>query len=107
MYIPLYNTVYLGYREYTLWRRVYTLIPRYIPRCGTSKILIAVPRFSGAGVVVCWAMAASLVPLMAKGKDSARSAHIAFNLLGIGLFTWQLPTGWEIAQKVVQFTKFP
>jgi len=63
--------------------------------------------YAGAGVVVCWALAASLVPLMQKGTDSARSAHIALNAIGILLFTWQLPTGWEIAQKVVQFTKFP
>jgi hypothetical protein len=63
--------------------------------------------YAGAGVVVCWAMAASLVPLMTKGNDAARNSHIAFNVLALGLFTWQLPTGWEITQKVIQFTKFP
>ena len=52
-------------------------------------------------------MAASLVPLMTKGNDGARSAHIAFNALALGFFTWQLPTGWEIALKVVEKTKFP
>jgi hypothetical protein len=52
-------------------------------------------------------MAASLVPLMTKGNDAARNSHIAFNVLALGLFTWQLPTGWEITQKVIQFTKFP
>ena len=63
--------------------------------------------YAGAGIVVCWAMAASLVPMMSKGKDAARNAHIAFNVLAIGLFTWQIPTGWEITQKVIKFTKFP
>lgn len=63
--------------------------------------------YAGAGVVVCWAMAASLVPLMSKGKEAARTAHIAFNVLALGLFTWQLPTGWDITLKVVKFTKFP
>jgi len=63
--------------------------------------------YAGAGVVVCWAMAASLVPLMSKGKDAARTAHIAFNVLALGLFTWQLPTGWDITLKVIKFTKFP
>lgn len=63
--------------------------------------------YAGAGIVVCWAMAASLVPLMTKGKDAARNAHIAFNVLALGLFTWQIPTGWEITQKVIKFTKFP
>ena len=56
--------------------------------------------YAGAGIVVCWAMAASLVPLMAKGKDAARYGHIGFNVLALGLFTWQLPTGWEILLKV-------
>ena len=50
---------------------------------------------------------ASLVPLMAKGKESARIAHISFNVLALGLFTWQIPTGWEITQKVIANTKFP
>ena len=63
--------------------------------------------YAGAGIVVCWAMAASLVPLMSKGNDSARYAHMAFNVLALGLFTWQLPTGWEIMLKVIKFTKFP
>mmetsp|Transcript_43061 Transcript_43061/g.71586 ORF Transcript_43061/g.71586 Transcript_43061/m.71586 type:complete len:286 (-) Transcript_43061:426-1283(-) len=63
--------------------------------------------YAGAGIVVSWAMAASLVPLMAKGKEAARVGHIAFNIFALGLFTWQLPTGWEITQKVIKFTKFP
>ena len=46
--------------------------------------------YAGAGVVVCWAMAASMVPLMSKGKDSARYAHMAFNVLALGFFTWQV-----------------
>jgi len=63
--------------------------------------------YAGAGVVVCWALAASLVGQMQKGKDFARNAHIAINVLALGLFTWQIPTGWEITQKVIKFTKFP
>ena len=63
--------------------------------------------YAGAGVVVCWAMAASLVPLMTKGNDAARTSHIAFNVLALGLFTGQLPTGWQITMKVIDKTKFP
>merc|ERR1712232_231210 len=63
--------------------------------------------YAGAGVVVAWAMAASLVPFMAKGKDWARTAHIGFNVLALGFFTWQIPTGWDITLKVIKFTKFP
>lgn len=63
--------------------------------------------YAGAGVVVCWAMAASVVPLMSKGKDWARYAHIGFNVIALGFFTWQLPTGWQITMKVIEKTKFP
>ena len=45
--------------------------------------------YAGAGIVVCWAMAASLVPLMGKGSDAARYGHMGFNVLALGLFTWQ------------------
>jgi len=63
--------------------------------------------YAGAGVVVAWAMAASMVPNMAKGKDWARTAHMSFNVLALGFFTWQIPTGLEIAAKVIEKTKFP
>ena len=45
--------------------------------------------YAGAGIVVAWAMAASLVPMMSKGSDAARYGHMAFNVFAIGLFTWQ------------------
>ncbi|CAM6091041.1 unnamed protein product [Calypogeia fissa] len=63
--------------------------------------------FGGAGIVICWALAASLVPAMQKGNETARNLHIALNLLNVGLFISQLPTGWEIVQKVFEFTKWP
>lgn len=34
------------------------------------------------------------------GNDGARNAHIALNGVNVLLFAWQLPTGFEIAQKV-------
>lgn len=46
--------------------------------------------FAGAGIVALWALAASLVPAMQKGNDTARSAHIALNTLNLGLFIWQV-----------------
>jgi hypothetical protein len=52
--------------------------------------------FAGAAITVLWAIAASLVPQMQKGDANARSAHIAINTVILGLFTWQLPTGWKI-----------
>jgi hypothetical protein len=61
--------------------------------------------YAGAGCVVCWALAAALTPQMQKGSDPARIGHIAFNTVGLGLFAWQLPTGWDILSKV--WTKVP
>ncbi|CAK9113002.1 unnamed protein product, partial [Durusdinium trenchii] len=56
--------------------------------------------FAGAAIVVLWAISAALVPFMEKGNDGARNAHIALNGVNVLLFAWQLPTGFEIAQKV-------
>jgi len=57
--------------------------------------------YAGTGIVVLWALSAALVPWMAKGNETARTAHIALNVLNVLLFCWQLPTGLEIAQKVL------
>lgn len=63
--------------------------------------------YAGAGLVVLWAAAAACVPAMQKGNDTARSIHIAANVSGMGLFAWQILTGWPILQKVVQLTHWP
>lgn len=60
-----------------------------------------------AGIVMLWALAASLVPSMTKGNSNARNAHIALNVLNVGLFAWQIPTGWEIVEKVFVFAPWP
>lgn len=63
--------------------------------------------YAGAAIVTLWAGAGAMVPLMAKGNDNARTAHIAMNLTNLGLFLWQVPTGLEIVGKVLQFTSLP
>ena len=64
--------------------------------------------YAGAAVVSLWALAAAMVPQMQKGKDWARSTHIGLNAASVALFAYyQVPTGIEIAQKVIQNTKFP
>ncbi|KAL7534517.1 hypothetical protein ACHAXR_005926 [Thalassiosira sp. AJA248-18] len=63
--------------------------------------------YAGAGLVVLWALAASMVPSMQKGSDAARTVHIGANLAGIGLFVWQITTGVPILFKVIEFTKWP
>jgi len=63
--------------------------------------------YAGAGLVVLWALAASCVPAMQKGNDTARSIHIGANVAGIGLFGWQVVSGIPILQKVWELTKWP
>jgi hypothetical protein len=63
--------------------------------------------FAGCAIVVLWALAAACVPFMEKGNDVARNAHIAINVVILGLFAWQLPTGWEILMKVWGNAKLP
>lgn len=63
--------------------------------------------YAGAAIVCLWAVAAALTPAMQKGNETARSAHIALNTVNLGLFAWQLPTGWAIVEKVLQFTSWP
>jgi len=66
----------------------------------TEKLFPGPHLFAGAAIVVLWALSAALVPYMEKGNDTARNTHIALNVLNVSLFTWQLPTGFEIASKV-------
>ncbi|EFN52449.1 hypothetical protein CHLNCDRAFT_32535 [Chlorella variabilis] len=73
----------------------------------TGKLFPGPHLYAGAAITVLWALAASLVPAMQKGNETARSAHIALNTINILLFAWQIPTGFEIVEKVLQFTSFP
>lgn len=66
----------------------------------TGKLFPGPHLWAGAAITVLWAAAASLVPAMQKGNDTARSLHIAFNTINVLLFMWQIPTGLEIVGKV-------
>lgn len=63
--------------------------------------------YAGAGLVVLWAAAAACVPQMQKGNDTARSIHIGANVIGTGLFAWQVVSGIPILLKVVEKTSWP
>jgi len=63
--------------------------------------------YAGAGLVVCWALAAACVPSMQKGSDVGRQVHIGANVLGMGLFGWQVVSGIPILQKVWEKTQWP
>lgn len=63
--------------------------------------------FSGAFMVSLWAIGAALIPHMQRGNNAARYTHIGVNLINIGLFLYQIPTGLKIVNKVFQFTSWP
>ena len=63
--------------------------------------------YAGMGVTILWAVAASLVPAMQKGNDTARSLHIALNSINVALFAWQVVTGFDIMVKVFEKTSWP
>ncbi|KAK9082459.1 hypothetical protein Syun_031383 [Stephania yunnanensis] len=73
----------------------------------TGKLFPGPHLFAGAAITVLWAAAAALVPSMQKGSEAARNLHIAFNILNVLLFIWQIPTGIDIVFKVFEFTKWP
>ena len=73
----------------------------------TGKLFPGPHLYAGAAIVVLWAAAASCVPQMQKGNDSARTAHIGLNMVNMLLFAWQVPTGLEIVGKVFQFVPWP
>lgn len=63
--------------------------------------------FGATAITVLWALAAALVPAMQKGSETARNLHIALNALNVLLFISQIPTGFDIVLKVLEFTKWP
>ena len=73
----------------------------------TNKLFPGPHLYSGAAIVVLWAAAAALVPYMQKGNDTARTMHIALNVANVLLFASQIPTGFEIVGKVLEFAAFP
>uniref|UniRef100_A0A2P2L5C3 DUF4079 domain-containing protein n=1 Tax=Rhizophora mucronata TaxID=61149 RepID=A0A2P2L5C3_RHIMU len=73
----------------------------------TGKLFPGPHLFAGAAITVLWAAAAALVPAMQKGSETARSLHIALNTINVVLFIWQIPTGFDIVLKVLEFTKWP
>ncbi|GAB4861556.1 hypothetical protein Ancab_036749 [Ancistrocladus abbreviatus] len=73
----------------------------------TGKLFPGPHLFGGAAITVLWAAAASLVPAMQKGSEAARNLHITLNVLNVLLFMSQIPTGFEIVLKVLEFTKWP
>jgi hypothetical protein len=66
-----------------------------------GKLFVGPHLLAGLGMTGLIATAAALVPLMQKGNELARYAHIFLNVTILGLFGWQAVTGMEIVQKII------
>lgn len=66
-----------------------------------GKLFVSPHLLAGLGMVGLIAVSASLVPLMKKGSDAARYAHIGLNTVLVGIFAWQAVTGVQIVQKLL------
>jgi len=66
-----------------------------------GKLFVGPHLLVGLGMTAVVGLSASLAPLMQKGNDTARNAHIALNVALVGLFGWQALTGVEIVQRIL------
>jgi uncharacterized membrane protein len=66
-----------------------------------QKLFVGPHLLVGLGMTALIAVSASLTPLMQKGNDVARYAHISLNLALLGLFGWQAITGVQIVQRIL------
>lgn len=72
-----------------------------------GKLIIGPHLFVGLGVAVLVIATASLGPSLQKGKDWARSLHVAVNGVVLVLFGWQAITGIAIVQKLLSSAAAP
>lgn len=67
-----------------------------------GKLFVGPHLIAGLGMMLSLVLAAALVPWMQKGKEWARSLHIALNVVMVGLFGWQAITGMQILQRIIE-----
>lgn len=67
-----------------------------------GKLFVGPHLLVGLGMTGMIATSASLVPFMQKGNGAARSAHVALNVILVGLFGWQAFTGVQIVQRLLE-----
>ncbi len=68
----------------------------------SGKLAIGAHLFAGLGLAFLAAISASLAPLMQQGKEWARISHISINTAILGIFSWQLLTGLNIVQIILE-----
>ncbi|MEL6319334.1 MAG: DUF4079 domain-containing protein [Cyanobacteria bacterium J06626_14] len=67
----------------------------------SGKLYVVSHTIVGLVITVLMAHAAALAPFMQRGKEWARQIHMVFAALIIGLFSWQLITGFKAVWEIV------
>ena len=67
-----------------------------------GKLFVGPHLIAGLGMTALIAVTASLAPLMQRGSNMARQAHIVLSLLILGLFSWEAVTGMQIVQRILE-----
>ncbi|NEO85925.1 MAG: DUF4079 domain-containing protein [Spirulina sp. SIO3F2] len=67
-----------------------------------GKLFFGAHLLAGVSMTGMCAIAAALVPFMQKGNELARYTHITLNVLLLGLFGWQVVTGMDIFNRIVE-----
>lgn len=66
-----------------------------------GKLFFGPHLLVGLSITTIIAVSASLSPLMQKGNELARYAHITCNILIVSLFGWQAISGMDILMKII------
>jgi hypothetical protein len=66
-----------------------------------QKLFVGPHLIAGLGLASLAAISASLAPLMQQGKEWARVTHISINVFLVGIFAWQVVTGFDIVQRIL------
>ncbi|MEO0457642.1 MAG: DUF4079 domain-containing protein [Cyanobacteria bacterium P01_A01_bin.114] len=67
-----------------------------------GKLFFGPHLLAGLSMTGIIAIAASLVPFMQRGNETARNIHISLNVILVGLFGWQAVTGMQIVQRILE-----
>lgn len=67
-----------------------------------GKLFVGPHLLVGLAMVGTIAIAASLVPYMQRGNETARLTHISLNVVLVGLFGWQAFSGMQIMQRILE-----
>ena len=68
----------------------------------SGKLFVNPHLIAGLSMTGLIAISAALSPLMQKGQDWARNAHILLNVIIVGLFGWQAITGMGIVKNIIE-----